>query len=454
MRLKSVNPFSGEINKEFDAYTFEACEEAVTRGKKVFARWKKVPVSERVKPLENLASILRARKGEFARIITREMGKPIRQANAEIEKCAVACDYYRSNSEAFLQDVIIPTGAARSFVSFEPLGVILGIEPWNFPFWQVVRWAAPTLAAGNVCILKHASNVPITALEIEKLFYEAGFPENALQSLLIGAETTERLIAREGVDGISLTGSVEAGASVAAVAGRHLRKCVLELGGSDPYMVLEDADLEKAARSAVTARMTNAGQSCISAKRIIVMESLADAFLDKFMEGLNGLKIGDPMNEATDMGPVAKQDLLETLLKQLEDAEKKGAAVYRGPVPPGQGLFFRPVVLTNVTLDMKVAREEVFGPMAVIITAKDRDEMIRIANNTEFGLGAAIWSRDVDRAEQMAKDIDAGFVAINAVVKSVTPLPFGGVKKSGFGRELSRYGLKEFVNVKSKIIGK
>lgn len=454
MTLKSVNPFTGETNKEFDAYSLDTCERAVDRAKEVFARWKKVPVAERVKPLARLAAILRGRKREYAEIITREMGKPIRQAGAEIEKCAVACDYYCRNSEGFLQDEIIQTESAKSLVAFEPLGVILGIEPWNFPFWQVVRWAAPTLAAGNVCLLKHASNVPITALEIEKIFHEAGFPEYALQSLLIGADVTERLIAGEGVDGISLTGSVGAGASVAAVAGKHLRKSVLELGGSDPYMVLDDADLEKAARSAVTARMVNAGQSCISAKRIIVMEQLAETFLGKFLDVLKGLKVGDPMDEATDMGPVAKQDSLDTLLGQLDDARRKGATVHLGPEPPARGLFFQPVVVTNTTPEMKVVNEEVFGPMAVIITAGNREEMVRIANRTEFGLGAAIWSRDVARAEEMAREIDAGFVAINAVVKSVTPLPFGGVKKSGFGRELSHYGLKEFVNVKTRIVGK
>ena len=321
------------------------------------------------------------------------MGKPIRDAIAEIEKCALLCDYYHQNTEKFLLSEVIETGASKSYVVFDPLGVILGIMPWNFPFWQVVRWAVPTLAAGNVCVLKHASNVPLTALEIEKIFREAGFPEYVFQTLLIGSQGAERLIEGGLIDGVSLTGSVEAGSKVGALAGKYLKKVVLELGGSDPFMVFEDADLDKAARAAVRSRTANAGQSCIAAKRLIVMESVADAFREKFLDGLSSLRIGDPMDEATDLGPLAKMEFVEALAKQLDDAVKKGARVHRGPKPPTRGFFFQPVVLTDLTADMLVIREEVFGPIAPVITARTEEEMIRIANGTEFGLGAAIWTR-------------------------------------------------------------
>ncbi|MFZ2446652.1 MAG: NAD-dependent succinate-semialdehyde dehydrogenase [Syntrophobacteraceae bacterium] len=451
--MKSVNPFNGKINKEFDPLPYEGCREAVLRAREAFALWRRMPVSERVRPIAELASILRSKTREYARLATEEMGKPIRQSITEVEKCALACDYYHENSERFLEDEVIETGAAKSYVTFEPLGVILGIMPWNFPFWQVVRWAVPTLAAGNVCLLKHASNVPITALEIEKIFREAGFPENVFQTLLIGADTTERIIEAELVDGVSLTGSVEAGSKVAAMAGKHLRKVVLELGGSDPFMVLEDADLEKAASTGVRARVVNAGQSCIAAKRFIVAESVAGEFVEKFLDVFNRLKIGDPMDEETDIGPLAKEEFLKDLAVQLDDAEKKGAVVHRGPEPPDKGFFFRPVVLTDVKPGMKVVGEEVFGPIAPIITVKSEEEMVRIANDTEFGLGASIWSRDKDRAERIAREIATGFVAINGMVSSDPRLPFGGVKKSGFGRELSHYGLREFVNIKTVVVG-
>ncbi len=453
MKLRSINPFTGEVTAEFDPLPDEACREAVFRGKEAFGQWRKLDVSDRVKPVAKLASIFRQNKEEYARIIAVEMGKPIRHGISEIEKCARLCDYYHQNAEAFLRDEVVETEAVKSYVVFDPLGVILGIMPWNFPFWQVVRWAVPTLAAGNVCMLKHASNVPLTALRVEKIFREAGFPEHVFQTLLIGPQSAERLIAQDLIKGVSLTGSVAAGLKVSSIAGKYLKKVVLELGGSDPFMVFEDADLEKAARVAVRSRMGNAGQSCIAAKRMIVMESVADAFRDKFIDVLNGLRIGDPMDEATDLGPVAKLEFVEDLQKQLDDAVKKGARVYRGPKPPNQGFFFQPAVLTDLTEDMLVVKEEVFGPIAPVIKAGSEEEMIRIANETEFGLGAAIWTGDISKAERLAREIDAGFVAINGIVKSDPRLPFGGVKKSGIGRELSHYGLKEFVNIKTVTAG-
>lgn len=454
MRIKSINPFTGKLNEEFEPLPFEGCESAIRKAKEAFGKWRRLPVSERLKPVAALSSLFRNNTAEYAAIASREMGKPIKQAISEIEKCAVGCEYYFHNSEEFLQSETVATNATKSYVSFEPLGVILGIMPWNFPFWQVVRWAVPTLIAGNVCLLKHASNVPITALKLQQIFTEAGFPEDVFQTLLIGSDTAERIIEGDQIDGVSLTGSVQAGSKVGALAGKHLKKLVLELGGSDPFVVFEDADIERAAATGVYQRVVNAGQSCISAKRFIVAEPIAEEFLARFMAELNRLRIGDPMSEETDIGPQAKQEFLDGLLDQLEDAEKKGAIVHFGPAVPEQGCFFRPVVLTGVKPDMKVLREEVFGPMAPIITAATEEEMIRIANDTEFGLGAALWTKDTVRAERLAGEISAGFVAINGVVKSDPRLPFGGVKKSGFGRELSYYGLREFVNVKTVIIGR
>ncbi|MEN6437422.1 MAG: NAD-dependent succinate-semialdehyde dehydrogenase [Syntrophobacter sp.] len=453
MKIKSINPFNGKTNQEFDPISYEASELAVSSAKEAFLKWRKAPIAERLKPIAELASIFRRGTRDYASIITREMGKPTRQAISEIEKCALVCDYYCSNAERFLQNEIISSQFAKSYVTFEPLGVILGIMPWNFPFWQAVRWAIPTLAAGNACLLKHASNVPLSALEIEKTFREAGFPENIFRTLLIGSLTAERLIEGDRIDGVSLTGSVQAGSKVASVAGRHLKKLVLELGGSDPFLVLEDADVDRAVSTGVSARFSNAGQSCIAAKRFIVAEPVAGAFAEKFAAALDRLKIGDPMSEQTDIGPVAREEFLRDLSAQLHDAEEKGAVVHHGPKPPDQGFFFRPAVLTNVKPDMKVMREEVFGPIAPIITARSEEEMVRIANETEFGLGGTIWSRDTRKAERLATEIPAGFVAINGRVKSDPRFPFGGVKKSGYGRELSHYSLKEFVNIKTVIVG-
>ncbi|MCE5335406.1 MAG: NAD-dependent succinate-semialdehyde dehydrogenase [Desulfobacteraceae bacterium] len=454
MKLRSINPYSGDVTEEFDPFSYEACREAAGKSQAVLKEWKKLPVSKRVEPLARLASMFRERKRKYAEIATMEMGKPIKQAMGEVEKCALACDYYYQNSEKYLRDEVIETHAAKSYVTFEPLGVILGIMPWNFPFGQAGRWAAPTLAAGNVCLLKHASNVPIAALEIEKAFREAGFPENAFQTLLIGPDMAERLIESDLIDGVSLTGSLNAGSKVGALAGKHIRKLVLELGGSDPCMIFEDADLEKAARTAVSARTVNAGQSCIAAKRMIVMEKVADEFLHKFLAVLNGLRIGDPMDETTDIGPIAREEFLQVLKDQLEDARRKGGQIHLGPKPPDKGFFFQPAVVTNVSPDMRVVKEEVFGPIAPLIIVKDEEEMIRTANGTEFGLGASMWTRDADRAARLVKEVQAGFVSVNGLVKSDPRLPFGGIKKSGVGRELAHYGLREFVNVKTVFYAK
>ncbi len=357
--IKSINPFTGELTAQFEPMTDDACREAASRGRAAFEKWKRLSIADRLKPVANLASIFRCKKEEYARFAAVEMGKPVREAVSEIEKCGLLCDYYHGNSEKFLASETIETSAAKSYVVFDPLGVILGVMPWNFPFWQVVRWAIPALAAGNVCLLKHASNVPLTAIELEKIFSEAGFPEHVFQTLLIGPRGAERLIEQDLVDGVSLTGSGAAGAAIGSLAGGKLIKSVLELGGSDPFMVFEDADLDKAARAALRSRMANAGQSCIAAKRFIVAERVFDAFREKFMDALKSIKLGDPLDSSTDMGPVARKEFLEILENQLDDALKKGASVFRGPEPPAQGYFFRPAVLTGLTEDMRVSKEEI-----------------------------------------------------------------------------------------------
>ena len=453
MKIVSINPYTEEVNGEFEALAFDQCDAAVKRARNALPAWESLAVTERAKLLERIITRLENRKQCFARIITREMGKPIRQSVSEIDKCVLLCRYYLQNSPEFLQDEIIATESARSYVAFQPLGIILGIMPWNFPFWQVLRFAIPTLIAGNACLLKHASNVPIAALEIAELFIESGFPDNILQTLLTGAETAGELIEQDKVDGVSLTGSVAAGSKIGSLAGKKIKKLVLELGGSDPFIVLEDADVANAAKQAVRARTANTGQSCLAAKRLIVAEAVAAEFEAEFVANLRAARIGDPMEQETDLGPLARKDLVEDLEAVLADALSKGAKVTYGPKPPtGKGFFFQPALVTEVTPEMRILREEVFGPLAPILIVRNEREVIERANATEFGLGASIWSRNIGRAEELARHIKAGFVSINSIVKSDPRLPFGGIKKSGVGRELSHYGLREFVNVKTVVI--
>jgi succinate-semialdehyde dehydrogenase/glutarate-semialdehyde dehydrogenase len=454
MKTFSINPYTEEVNGEFETLTLEECDAAVARARNALPAWEDLPVIDRTRLLDNMIARLENGKKSFSSIITKEMGKPIRQAVSEIDKCILLCRYYLQNSTGFLQDEIIATGPARAYVTFEPLGIVLGIMPWNYPFWQVLRFAVPTLMAGNACLLKHASNVPLAALEIASLFVESGFPDNIFQTLLIDAGTAGQLIERDRVEGVSLTGSLAAGSQVGSLAGKKIKKLVLELGGSDPFLVLDDADVETAARKAVQARTANTGQSCLAAKRLIVMETAAAEFTERFVAHLRAAKIGDPMDEGTDLGPLAQKESVEKLEAILADALSKGAKVAYGPKPPsGRGFFFRPAVITEVTPDMRVVREEVFGPLAPIIIARNEQELVEYANDTEFGLGASIWSRNSGRAEALSRHVEAGFVAINRIVKSDPKLPFGGVKKSGVGRELSHYGLREFVNVKTVLIG-
>jgi succinate-semialdehyde dehydrogenase/glutarate-semialdehyde dehydrogenase len=452
MKVQSINPYTEQVMQEFELMTGAELDRQVERSREAFKAWRGVPVIERAKHLKTLGDRLRAEKRKYAELITREMGKPIRESLAEIEKCAWLCDYYAENAERFLKPEEIKTEAKKSSVTFDPLGVVLAIMPWNFPFWQAFRFGIPAISAGNVVLLKHASNVPATALAIEDAFKAAGFPESVFKTVLIDSKAALKLIDEDKVDAVSLTGSNKAGEQVGEAAGRKTKKLVLELGGSDPYIVLDDADVEKAGRMAANARMVNTGQSCIAAKRFIVMEKVADEFKKHFVSRLKELKIGDPMDETTDVGPVSKKEILGSLKEQLRDAKAKGAEVLQLEHSFKKGLFFAPCAVYNPKENMKVLKEEVFGPIAPIIVVKDENEAVRVANNTEYGLGASIWSRNTDRAERIASRLEAGFIAVNDMVKSDPRLPFGGIKKSGVGRELSHYGLKEFVNIKTVVV--
>jgi succinate-semialdehyde dehydrogenase/glutarate-semialdehyde dehydrogenase len=379
-----------------------------------------------------------------------EMGKPIVQGEAEVEKCAWACNYYAEHGEAFLADQPRQTEASRSYVRFDPIGPVLTIMPWNFPLWQVFRFAAPALMAGNAGILKHASNVPRCALEIEEVFRDAGFPENLFRALLVGSDKVAAIIADSRIRAVTLTGSEGAGSKVAEQAGHHLKKTVLELGGSDPFIVLEDADIEKAAKTAADARLINSGQSCIAAKRFIVVDKVEDMFLRHFVSAMESRKMGDPLGRDTQVGPQARDDLRASLHRQVEESVKRGAKLLLGGrVPEGPGAFYPPTVLAAVNKGMPAFDEETFGPVAAVILAQDEADAIRLANDSPFGLGASLWTQDRERAERLVGQIEAGCVFVNEQVKSDPRLPFGGVKRSGYGRELSEYGMREFTNIKS-----
>ena len=451
-KIRSINPFTGDVMNEFQLLSPKQINDEIALSRKACSVWKTTPVEERTRYIKRLAGQLRAAKRTYAELMTKEMGKPIRESLAEIEKCAWLCDYYSEAAPHFLEKEYIKTEAVKSYVTFEPLGIVLAIMPWNFPFWQALRFGIPAICAGNVVVLKHASNVPMCALAIEEAFKKAGFPDHVFTTLLIDAKGANKLIDQDKVDAVSLTGSTKAGTEVGARAGARIKKVVLELGGSDPFIVLADADVERAARMAVSARMVNAGQSCIAAKRFIIHEKIADEFKTIFSGRLMEIKIGDPMDDSTDMGPLARPDIVTTLNEQLKDAREKGAEVMQPGHAFSKGFFFAPCAVYNPTKDMKVLTDEVFGPIAPVIVVKDEDEAVRLANDTEYGLGASIWCRNIERAERLAVRLEVGTVAINDMVKSDPRLPFGGVKKSGIGRELSHYGLTEFVNIKSVVV--
>jgi succinate-semialdehyde dehydrogenase/glutarate-semialdehyde dehydrogenase len=404
--------------------------------------------------MKNAAKVLREKFEEYSILMTNEMGKPIVQSRAEIEKCAWVCDYYAENAERFLSDEIIKTEASKSFVSYQPLGVILAIMPWNFPFWQVFRFAAPNLMAGNAGVLKHASNVSGCALAIEDVFRKAGFPENLFRSLLVKSKDMKGIISDEKIKAVTLTGSVPAGKYVASHAGSLIKKTVLELGGSDPYIILEDADLEKAAMSCVTSRLINAGQSCIAAKRFIIVESVYDDFEKLFLGIMSKKKMGDPFDEKNDLGPQASLQLRDELHGQVLRSVNQGAElILGGTIPEMAGAYYPPTILRNVKRGIAAFDEEIFGPVAALIKAKDEDDAVELANNSIFGLGAAVFTKDIKRGERIAKErLNAGCCFVNDFVKSDPRLPFGGIKESGYGRELSPFGIKEFVNIKSVYI--
>jgi succinate-semialdehyde dehydrogenase/glutarate-semialdehyde dehydrogenase len=448
--MKSVNPATGQLVREYEEHALPAVEQLLARSKAAFGLWQKRSFGERAQLLRALAAHLQKEKQQLAERMTLEMGKPVAAGEGEIEKCAWVCEYYAEHGQALLSPELVASDATESFVRFDPLGAVLAIMPWNFPFWQVFRFAAPALMAGNVGLLKHASNVPGCALSIERVFREAGFPEGVFTSLLVQSEAIESLIARPVIAAVTLTGSEAAGKSVAGAAGRHLKKSVLELGGSDAFIVLSDADLEASAKHAAEARTINSGQSCIAAKRFIVERDVLNAFTERFTAHMRALRVGDPMQRDTDVGPLARADLVSELHAQVNDSRKQGAELRLGGHPlDGPGFYFAPTVLAHVEPGMRAFDEETFGPVAAVCVAEDPDHAVELANRSRFGLGASIWTGDRALAKRLAQRIEAGLVFINEIVKSDPRLPFGGVKASGFGRELGSFGIREFVNVKS-----
>jgi acyl-CoA reductase-like NAD-dependent aldehyde dehydrogenase len=453
-QIIAVNPATEELIASFDAFGPEEVEMALAETHDAYLEWRERSIAERAVPMRALARLLRERAEPYARLATLEMGKPIAEAKAEIEKCAFGCAHFAENAARYLADDEIRANARRSIVAFQPLGVVLAVMPWNFPFWQVVRFAAPAFMAGNAALLKHASNVPQCALAIEEAIRDAGFPEGLLRTVLVSGAAIEPIIADDRIRAVTLTGSSDTGSRIAELAGRALKKTVLELGGSDPFIVLADADIEAAAATGVRARNQNNGQSCIAAKRFIVVESIAADFERSFAKGVEDLVVGDPMDPKTQVGPLARRDLLDTLERQVDGSVRAGARVLTGGERiSGKGYFFRPTVLGNVTPDMPAFREETFGPAAAVVRVRDADEAVRVANDSAYGLGASIWTRDAALGERLARRIESGSVFVNGMVASDPRLPFGGIKRSGYGRELSSFGAREFTNVQTIWIG-
>jgi succinate-semialdehyde dehydrogenase/glutarate-semialdehyde dehydrogenase len=451
MGIATINPATGETLKTFAALTKEEIETKLALADNSFQRYRQTSFAQRSQWLLKAADILEREQVKFAKILTLEMGKPIKAAIAEVQKCALVCRFYAEKASEFLADVTTSTDATSSFVRYQPLGAILAVMPWNFPFWQVFRFAAPALMAGNVGLLKHASNVPQAALAIESIFLEAGFFEGVFQTLLIGAAEVENIIKDERVKAAALTGSEPAGAALAAAAGKQIKKTVLELGGSDPFIVLESANLEKAVATATTARLQNNGQSCIAAKRFIVAEAIADRFEQELVAKFQALKIGDPMSEDTDIGPLATPKILTEIDRQVQKSVAMGAKILTGgkPLSDRPGNFYPPTILTNIAPDAPGAIEEFFGPVALLFRVASLDEAIQLANSTTFGLGASAWTNQPQERDRLVEELEAGAVFINSMVKSDPRLPFGGTKRSGYGRELGIQGIHEFVNIKT-----
>lgn len=451
MNLKSINPYTGEIIKTYKEFRKKEVNLKIEQTHQAWLSWKSTDFTERALLMRNLAALLKEKKESLAKLMTAEMGKPYPAGIAEAEKCAWVCEYYAENAEKFLKDQLIKTDAHKSFVAFEPIGIVLAIMPWNFPFWQVFRFLAPALMAGNAGVLKHASNVCGCALAIEELVKEAGFPVYLFQSLLVSGKNVNPIIENPLIKAVTLTGSTAAGKMVALKAGQELKKCVLELGGSDPYIILEDADLESAAETCVNSRLINNGQSCIAAKRFIVVKSIAKEFTQLFKQKMEVKLIGNPMEKETQIGPQAREDLRDELHQQVKKSIKKGAkCILGGEIPKGKGTFYPATILTKVKKGMPAYNEELFGPVAAIITVKDEAEAIKVANDSVFGLGSAIFTKDLKKGESIAKkQLQAGSAFVNELVKSDPRLPFGGINQSGFGRELSAFGIHEFVNIKT-----
>jgi succinate-semialdehyde dehydrogenase/glutarate-semialdehyde dehydrogenase len=450
MPIATVNPATGKTIRTFEPLSPARVSECLDHAAIAYRTHRHTTFADRAKRMQKAATILDAECRELGRLMTLEMGKPIGAGIAEAQKCATGCRYYAENAERFLADQLVKMEGGKSWVAFQPIGVVLAIMPWNFPFWQVFRFAAPALMAGNVGVLKHASNVPQCALAIEDVFRRAGFADGVFQTLLIGSDVVEGIVADKRIAAVTLTGSEAAGRSVASVAGKNLKKSVMELGGSDPFVVMPSADLEQAVATAVTARMINNGQSCIAAKRFIIHEKIYDEFLKRFVAGVSAIRVGDPMDEKTQLGPLATGAIRDGLDNQVKASVAAGARLLTGGKKlEGEGYFYAPTVLADIPPSAPAAREELFGPVASVFKAKDLADAIRIANGTSFGLGASAWTRDAAERDTFIAEIESGLVFINGMVASDPRLPFGGVKNSGFGRELGEFGIREFVNIKS-----
>ena len=449
-KFESKNPYSGEVLQTYPRHSDPQVTQMLSRSAKTFSQWQQVPVETRAATLKRLSAVLEAGLETYARLITEEMGKPITESRAELDKCIWLCDFYRKNAAQFLADELIETEARESFVSYDPLGTILGIMPWNFPFWQVFRFAVPTLTAGNTVLLKHASNVCGCAQALEAIFREAGYPEGCFQSLFVGHEAVSRLIANPAVKAVSLTGSEGAGRAIAALAGKHLKKTVLELGGNNACVVWEDADLDAHLDTIVKARMQNTGQSCIAAKRFIVVDAIYDEFMARFKERVQELVSGDPLQEDTEIGVLAREDLADTLQQQVRESLTAGAKLVLGN--QRKGTWYEPTIIESVTRDMPAGKEELFGPVAAVMRVRDREDSLRQLADTRFGLGTMLFTADIEAARHAIGKIPDGSFFINEMVKSDPRLPFGGTGASGYGRELSREGIYEFVNKKTVYI--